>query len=93
MEQDDSYAWNRTTVMAGICERVSNFPPAIQTPTTFMHVRTSKFFCIANFSHNIQASRRSPKEKEKKGSIYVRGEEGIKIFERHTFFGRRFGEE
>jgi hypothetical protein len=49
---------------------------------------------FANFSHNIQATRTPKDQKKKKEEAYMyHGEEGIKSFQRHTFFGRRFGEE
>lgn len=89
MEQDDSYAWNRTTVMAGICESLcGKFSSCnIQTPTTFMHIRTSKFSLIT-----FKLTRRSPKDKNKEACICTWGRRNL-IFERHTFFGRRFGKE
>ncbi len=70
MEQDDSYAWNRTTVMAGICESVcGKFSSCNTNPTTFMHIRTSKFVCILQISlitFKLQGPQRTKKKKKKK---------------------------
>jgi hypothetical protein len=100
--QDDSYAWkqDRKTVMRGtgrqlwleyvrVC--VANFPPAIQTPTTFMHIRTSKFFLHGKFSLiTFKLTRRSPKDKKKEAYIFTWGRRN-QIFERHTKWKKVWG--
>jgi hypothetical protein len=78
MEQDDSYAWNRTTVMAGICESLANFPPAIQTPQHSCTSGPANFFALQISLITFKLQGDPPKKKKKKRSIYVRGEEGIK---------------
>jgi hypothetical protein len=82
--------------MAGKCESVcGKFSSCnIQTPTTFMHIRTSKFFLHGKFSLiTFKLTRRSPKDKKKKAAYICTWGRRNQIFERHTFFGRRFGEE
>jgi hypothetical protein len=87
MGQDDSYAWNRTTVMAGICESVANFPPAIQTPQHSCTSGPANSFALQMSLITFKLQGDSPKK-----HICTWGRRN-QIFERHTFFGRRFGEE
>jgi hypothetical protein len=97
MEQD------RTTVMRGtgrqlwlenvrVC--VANFSSCNTNPHNIhAHQDQQIFFAWQIFSHNIQAYKEIPQRQKKKAAYICTWGRRNQIFERHTFFGRRFGEE
>jgi hypothetical protein len=71
---------------------VANFPPAIQTPQHSCTSGPANSFAlqISLITFKLQGD---PPKKKTEAYMYPIWGRRNQIFERHTFFGRRFGEE